>query len=67
MDESSGSVVSAESIVESDNIYIDSSIAIPEGVEDHQAREYETVVVMTEEDYELGTWGMIGVGAAGGF
>ena len=41
-------------------------LLIPEGIEDHQAKEYETIVVMTEDDYELGTWGMIGVGAAGG-
>lgn len=66
MDESSSNVVSVESIAESDSNYIDSSIVIPEGVEDHQAKEYETIVVMTEDDYELGTWGMIGVGAAGG-
>lgn len=66
MDESSSNVVSAESIAESNYTDIDSSIIVPEGVEDHQAREYETIVIMTEDDYELGTWGMIGVGAAGG-
>lgn len=50
--------------VESVDNPIDYSISVPQGVEEHEAYELEYVTVVQESDYDLASWGMVGIGSA---